>query len=319
MMMVSRRLFLQSAGGLLFAAATGVGSYASVIEPGFRLVVTSYDVTPPRWPRDVRLKAAVIADIHACEPLMSAERIRAIAELANRGKPDIIFLLGDFNAGHNFVSGPVMPNEWGESLSILSAPLGTYAVLGNHDWWHGALPSMSSDGGEAVRKALRSAGVQVLENRAVRLTAGGSPFWVAGLGDQMAHVVGRRAFKGIDDLSGTLQQIRDTAPIILLAHEPYIFPRVPERVSITLCGHTHGGQINLPIITAARARSRFGTDHIYGHVVEDGRHMIISAGLGTSYVPVRFMCPPELVFLTLGGAPTSPDERDTNRLSQATR
>jgi predicted MPP superfamily phosphohydrolase len=307
MTILSRRLFLQTAGGFALAT-TGLSSYALAIEPGFRLDVTSYRLTPPHWPKNVQLKAAIIADIHACEPLMSASRIRAIADLANQAKPDIIFLLGDFNAGHNFVTAPVMPEQWGEAIAGLSAPLGTYAVLGNHDWWHGPLPNMRGDSGEAVRKALQFSGVKLLENDAVRLMTNGTPFWVAGLGDQMAHPTGHRIFNGADDLSGTLGQIKDDAPIILLAHEPYIFHKVPERVSLTLCGHTHGGQINLPIISAAFARSRFGTDHIYGHVVEGGRHMIISAGLGTSYVPVRFMRPPELVFLTLGDTPAPGSE-----------
>jgi predicted MPP superfamily phosphohydrolase len=307
---ISRRLFLQSAGGLFVTATTGLGAYAGVIEPGFRLDVTSYNLTPPGWPPGLRLKAAVIADIHACEPFMSAARVRAIAELANAGKPDIILLLGDFNGGHIYVTGPVMPEQWGEALAVLSAPLGSYAVLGNHDWWHGALPDMPGDGGDAVRKALRAAGINVLENDAVRLTAGQSAFWLAGLGDQMAHAVSHHLFNGIDDLSGTLKLINDDAPIILLAHEPHIFHRVPERVSLTLCGHTHGGQVNVPILTARYAGKRFG-NHFYGHIVENDRHMIISAGLGTSNLPVRFLRPPELVFVTLGGPAAPNDARDS--------
>jgi len=128
---------------------------------------------------------------------------------------------------------------------------------------------------------------------------------VVGLGDQMAHRYGGyRHFKGVDDLDGALGQVRNDehgdAPVILLAHEPFIFRRVPARVSLTLCGHTHGGQVNLPIISSAYAKSRYGTDHIYGHILEDGRHMIISAGLGTSIAPVRFMRPPEVVEVSLG-------------------
>jgi uncharacterized protein len=304
--MISRRLFLQTAGGSFIAATAGLGSYAFAIEPGFRLEVTSYHLTPPRWPKDARLKAAIIADIHACEPFMSAARVRAIAELANQGKPDIIFLLGDFNGGHNYATAAVMPEQWGEALSILKAPLGSYAVLGNHDWWHGALPRIAGDNGESVRKALRAAGIAVLENDVVRLAAQGQPFWVAGLGDQMAHWTGRRHnFRGEDDLTGTLARIKDDAPILLLAHEPYIFERVPARVSLTLCGHTHGGQVTLPFISEHYARRHFGMDRIYGHIVETDRHMIISAGLGTSIFPVRFMRPPEVVFINLGGPPAN--------------
>jgi len=300
MTLLTRRHFLQGAGGL-FLTTAGLGSYAFALEPGFRLDVTRYRVTPPGWPPGLQVNAAIIADIHACEPMMSASRIRKIAELANGLHPDIIFLLGDFNAGHRYVTAAVFPEQWGEALSILKAPLGAYAILGNHDWWHGALPDTRGDDGESVRKALRQAGINVLENDAVRLTKDDAPFWVAGLGDQLALLVGWRHFEGIDDLQGTLAQVQDDAPILLLAHEPFVFHKVPERVALTLCGHTHGGQVNLPFITSAYAETEFGTRHIYGHVVEAGRHMIISAGLGESIAPVRFMRPPEVVHVTIGG------------------
>ncbi len=283
-----------------------LGSYAFAIEPGFRLDVTSYHVTPPNWPQGLILKAAVIADIHACEPLMSAARVRGIAELANRLQPDITFILGDFNAGHRMVSAPVFPHQWGEALSVLKAPLGVYAILGNHDWWHGALPGMRSDGAQSIRRALHQANIKLLENQSVRLMKQGSAFWVAGLADQMGHRVGRYAFEGLDDLPGTLRQVSDDAPVILLAHEPMIFSHVPERVALTLCGHTHGGQVDLPFLTAAYFNNRWGSDYIYGHIVEGDRHMIISAGLGTSIMPVRFLRPPELVQVTIGHLASGP-------------
>jgi uncharacterized protein len=301
---LTRRLFLQG-GGALLLSPFALGSYAFAIEPGFRLDVTSYHVTPPNWPKGLTLKAAVIADIHACEPLMPASRVRSIAELTNRLQPDIIFILGDFNAGHRFVSAPVFPHQWGEALSILKAPLGVYAILGNHDWWHGALPGMRSDGTHSIRRALQHADIRLLDNQSVRLEKAGSGFWVAGLGDQMGRRIGRRAFEGLDDLPGTLKQVTDDAPVIVLAHEPMIFSQMPDRVALTLCGHTHGAQVYLPVITDAFLRERWGNDYIYGHIVENGRHMIISAGLGTSILPVRFLRPPELVQVTIGHPPVT--------------
>lgn len=296
---ISRRLFLQGAGACFWATA-GIGSYAFAFEPGFRLNVTSYELSPPRWPPGLGLKAVVLSDIHACEPWMPAARIRGIAELTNDLKPDAVFLLGDFSGGHRIVTGPVMPDAWGEALSILRAPLGAYAVLGNHDWWHGALPGLPADGAAGVRDALRAAGIRVLENEALRLTKDGQAFWVAGLADQLGDVIGPRLYRGLDDLKGTLAQVKDAAPVILLAHEPAIFNRVPGRVSLTLCGHTHGGQVNVPVFSQRILRRRYGLDRIYGHIVEKNRHLIISAGLGTSYAPVRFMRPPEVVEIRLG-------------------
>ncbi len=94
--------------------------------------------------------------------------------------------------------------------------------------------------------------------------------------------------------------VDDDAPVILLAHEPFIFESVPSRVALTLCGHTHGGQVNLPLVGAPLAEARFGHGHVYGHVVERDRHMIISAGLGTSFAPVRLGRPPEVVEVIIG-------------------
>ena len=92
----------------------------------------------------------------------------------------------------------------------------------------------------------------------------------------------------------------DGAPVLLLAHEPFVFRRVPERVSLTLCGHTHGGQVNLPVVTELFTELQFGMRQVYGHIVDGDRHMIISAGLGTSIAPVRLFRPPEIVLVTIG-------------------
>ncbi len=275
----------------------GFGGFAVAVEPEMVPLVRRYAIAPPRWPAGMTLRIGVIADIHACEPWMPAERVRGIAEQCNALSPDLIVLLGDFNAGHRIVTGPVAPAAWGEALSVLRAPLGTYAILGNHDWWHGPVPGMGG-GPEEVRRALRAIGVRVLENDAALIDRDGRRFWLAGLADQQAYPFAPRGHKGADDLPGTLRHVRDEAPIIMLAHEPYAFARMPGRVALTLSGHTHGGQIVLPgigpIITPSRRYN-------YGHIVEDGRNLVVSGGLGTSGVPVRFGVPPEILEITVGG------------------
>ena len=298
MALLTRRRFFQGAGGLA-GSVTGLGSYAFAIEPGWRLGVTRYALTPPRWPAGLSLKVGVVADIHACRPMMGLDRIRSIVSVTNALLPDIIVILGDFNGAHHFVTGPVMPEEWAEVLAELRAPLGVYSLLGNHDFWHGPLPSLRGDDGESIRRALKAATIRLLENDAVRIETANGPFWLAGLGDQLAFHTARGVFRGIDDLPGTLRQVTDNAPVLMLAHEPYIFPRMDPRVSLTLCGHTHGGQVRIPGYgTPAIPR---GSPYVYGHVDENGQHMIISGGLGTSILPVRFMQPPEVLEVTLGG------------------
>lgn len=295
MALVTRRHFMLGAGGVALLGA-GLAGDAFALEPAFMLDVTRYRVAIAGWPRGLHLKIAAIADVHACRPWMDVARIRHIADITNALKPDLIVLLGDFNAGHDFVTGPVMPHEWAEALSGLRAPLGSWGVLGNHDWWHGALLSMPSDNGAGVRAGMRAANIHCMENDAVRLEKDGHSFWLLGLGDQMAHFVQRGWTHGIDDLPGTLRKVRDGAPAILLAHEPYIFRHVPERIALTLCGHTHGGQVNLPFLHRRWYKDGLtGYDSIYGHTQIGNKHMVISGGLGTSALPVRFLRPPEII------------------------
>jgi predicted MPP superfamily phosphohydrolase len=297
---ISRRRFLKTLG-FSGAGVMGMSGYGLAVEPGYRLTVTRYQVAPPNWTPGLHLSIGVIADVHAGGPLMPADRIRYIAERTNQLAPDLIVLLGDFTASHKFQTRTVHPEEWAEALSVLKAPLGVHAILGNHDWWDDLTAQRTRRGPVIGRRMLERHGIPVYENDVVRLDKNGRPFWLAGLGDQLAFISGRRRrafrkFEGVDDLPGTLAKVTDEAPVILLAHEPDIFPRVPERVSLTLSGHTHGGQVRL-FNYSPRVPSRYGNRFAYGHVCEDDRHLIVSGGLGCSVLPVRIGVPPEIVMV----------------------
>jgi predicted MPP superfamily phosphohydrolase len=232
---------------------------------------------------------------------MPADRIRGIAERTNSLRPDIIVLLGDFAASHKFKTRSVAPADWAAALSVLKAPLGVHAILGNHDWWDDLAAQRSGRGPVMGRRVLEDVGIPVYENDAVRLEKSGHPFWLAGLGDQLAFIKGRRkrtfrVFEGVDDLPATLAQVTDDAPVILLAHEPDIFPSVPDRVALTLCGHTHGGQVRL-FGYSPSVPSRYGNRYAYGHIIEGERNLIVSGGLGCSVIPVRVGVPPEVVMV----------------------
>jgi predicted MPP superfamily phosphohydrolase len=293
--MITRRQFLTGvAGGV--ALSGGLGGYAFGVEPRFRLVVAEYDLRTPRWPHEKPLRIVALADIHACEPWMPADRIRAIVDEANSLDGDIVVLLGDFTAGLGpLKTSAVSAREWGRALSGLSAPLGVHAIPGNHDWWTNITE---------VQDALAAANVSVYQNRAARFSAP-APFWLAGTDSIVAHrLPGHGNFRGADDLPGTLAQIADDAPAILMAHEPDLFVDVPGRFAVTLSGHTHGGQVRLPFLGRPVIPSAFGQRYAYGHIREEGRDLIVSAGLGCSILPVRFGVPPEITVVTLRAAAT---------------
>ena len=307
--MLSRRDLLK--GVAAFSATTvGLGGYA-VAEP-WRLGVTHRRVTPKNWPRGLDLKLAVLADLHVCEPWMGVDRVRGIVERTNALGADAILLLGDYKAGYKLshFSINVPDVEIARALSGLKAPLGVHAVLGNHDWWDDPVAQLARKGPTSIGMALEDAGIPVYQNHVRRLAKDGRPFWIAGLGDQWAFFgprsnssMHRRIYRGLHDVPGTLAQIRDDAPVVMMAHEPDIFANMPARVALTISGHTHGGQVRVlgysPIVP-----SIYGRRYAYGHIVEDQRHLVVSGGLGCSGVPVRFGMPPEIVLIEVS-APAS--------------
>ncbi len=300
--MISRRQFLRWVASFGAAGALAT-SYGLGVEPRLRPRIARYDLSLDRWPAGLQLTIAALADIHACHPWMSPERIGSIVDMTNGLGADMIVLLGDYMAGHRWVTGYVDAGEWARALSGLRAPLGVHAILGNHEWWSDRAVQQAGGGVPAGRRALEAVGIPVYDNDAVRLAKSGNGFWLAGLGDQIAFLPSRRLRPdrriGVDDLAGTLAKVTDDAPVILLAHEPDVAVRVPERVALMLSGHTHGGQLRMfgwsPVVP-----SRYGNRFAYGHVRERC-DLIVSGGLGCSIVPFRLGVPPEVVVVTLRG------------------
>ena len=296
--MLSRRHFLRTFSGLGVAGVSTVAYGFS--EPELQLRVTRYQVSPPQWPADLKLKIAVIADVHACDPWMSLQRIQTIVEHTNALGADITVLLGDYVAGHRNVTRFIPANEWASVLSGLKAPLGVHAILGNHDYWDDRTVQREGEGTTVARRALEAAGIPVYENDVQRLNKAGRPFWLAGLGDQLAYAPARRhgivRRIGVDDLGATLGKVTDDAPVILLAHVPDVARRVPSRVALQLSGHTHGGQVRLlgwsPVAPSGQLLA-------YGHI-RMNCDVVVSGGLGCSFVPFRLGVPPEIVLVTVG-------------------
>jgi predicted MPP superfamily phosphohydrolase len=260
------------------------------------VVVRRYSPAIAAWPQGQKLRIAMLSDFHFCSPWSDVEALKDIVEKTNALEPDVILLLGDYEEGPRF-SEHLAPDVWAAPLAGLKAPLGVHAVFGNHDYPRIARRRHRVIEYPEAQRALDAVGIETYINRSRRLEHNGAGFWLAGLGDQIArHEDGR----SLADLDATLAQVTDDAPVILMAHEPDIFPEVPARVALTLSGHVHRGQIRFfgfaPVVP-----SRYGRRYLHGNIVEGGRHLIVSAGLGHSGLPLRFDATPEIVLIELGG------------------
>lgn len=257
-------------------------TWGFLIEPG-RLVVTREELRLPRWPRALSgLKVAFLSDLHVGAPFWGLEQLSTLVERTNAEQPDLILLGGDYLVGSEPGGTPVPAGAIAERLSALHAPLGVLAVLGNHDW---------DDGG--VRRAFEQRGVRILEDESVKLVRAHQEFWVVGLADQIT----RRS-----EPKKAVAKVPSSTPFLLVVHEPDVFEsfgRLGIAPSLTLAGHTHGGQVWLPLVGRAVVPSEFGRRYAYGHVVEQGRNLFVTSGVGTSILPVRFFVPPEIAILTL--------------------
>jgi predicted MPP superfamily phosphohydrolase len=247
-----------------------------------RLAVTEQTISLQAWHREhTGLRIAVMSDLHVGAPHRDLANLKDVVSITNAQKPDLVLILGDLVI-HDVVGGQFVPPEpIARELSGLRAPLGVVAVLGNHDWWFD---------GERVRKALSAGGITVLADENLRLTHKNKPFWLVGLDDLWTRG---------NHLHSTLAAIQDNEPVIVLTHNPDVFADMPQRVMLTLAGHTHGGQVNLPLVGRPIVPSKFGERYAYGLVEEDGKKLFVTGGIGTSILPVRFRVRPEIALLTL--------------------
>ena len=131
---MTRRGLLKWLGGIALAGAS-VGTYALAIEPGFLLRTQYYALTPPNWTPGLKLRLVLIADPHLGEPYMSLARWNRILDLANSLEGDLNLLLGDYSATHRFITARINLADTAHAARKLKSPLGTYAIIGNHDWW----------------------------------------------------------------------------------------------------------------------------------------------------------------------------------------
>jgi len=268
--------------------AAALGAAALVHRAAWReprsLVTPEVPLALPAWPSELDgLRVALVTDIHAGAGHMTPPRLASVVDRVLALDADFHLLLGDFLDSTWLGVGRARVQHVAREMARLPRAV---AVLGNHDW---------RAAGPAMGWALRAAGVPVLENEAVQIRDG---LWVAGIADTRHRS---------PDLDAALRMPPQDAAVLLATHDPDVFPDVPSRVALTVAGHLHGGQVNVPMLRHAVLPTAYGDRYLAGHVVEGGRHLYVSAGLGTAGLPLRLRRLPEVPVLRLtSSAPRTP-------------
>lgn len=297
-MSLSRRTLLRSTFGLIGAAVlsvpVGVG-YALKVEPRW-LQVTRKRVTLARWPVGAPpLRLVHVTDLHA-GTYSPSEFLQRVVDTVNQLDADVIALTGDY------IYLDDMAIRWcAPLLGQLRARLGVYGVTGNHDIW-------SASAG--IWPRLVAAGITMLDGEAISVPWGEGTVWIVGVGDRgLTAAWGsdgsdfRRAWReGLAGLQTVTDSLPPDQPRILLVHNPDVTEMLqPGQVDLALCGHTHGGQVQLPLLGAPAVPSLYGQRYTEGLVQGPATLVHVSRGIGVTVLPVRFGSRPEVSLLQIGG------------------
>jgi uncharacterized protein len=243
-------------------------------------VIRTASLSVTNWPAgEPPLKILLISDIHVAGPDMPPERVRHIVAQLNRLKPDLVLVAGDLVSEKGVATHSYSAPEIVEPLSGLKSRLGTVVALGNHDHWFKSAQ---------LEAELRKHNITVVKNNAIER----GPL-VLGVVDDI-HI-------GLDDIPATFAAMDKLPPKpqILLAHSPDVVPDITSAVAAVFAGHTHCGQIVFPFFGALTYVSRYGDRFACGAINDNGQRVFVTAGLGTSVLPLRFGAMPDAWLVTL--------------------
>ncbi|HLL76999.1 MAG TPA: metallophosphoesterase [Pyrinomonadaceae bacterium] len=272
---MTRRQFVKGLAAAGVAGVAGAGVYGGLFEP-YNYELTETDVFISDLPEGFEgFRIAQVSDVHHSS-IVPADEVRRVVELANSARADLVALTGDYTTASR---GYVEPAA--EILGGLSAPHGVWAVLGNHD--HHTDPQLT-------RAALKRRGVNLIDNANTRLRRGGDELQLAGVGDWSWND---------NDWGRTFAGVDRGRPTVLLSHQPLVLD-LPETegVSLILSGHTHGGQVSLPIVGAPVGHMN-EFKYLRGRFSRGETQLYVTRGTGTIGLPVRFGARPEIAVLRL--------------------
>jgi hypothetical protein len=272
-------LFALALAALLAILLLAFAYRSATAEP----VVRRTSVALPDWGEgEPGIRAVLLSDVHVGGPDMPPERLARIVEQVNALSPDIVLIAGDLITDKRAATRWYSMAEAIAPMAAFRTRLGAFAVLGNHDHWRNA---------DQARAALKRAGVRLLENEAVRV----GPLALGGLDDD---------FTGRARVAATVPALRALPGAkMVLSHSPDPFPELPADVQLMVAGHTHCGQIAFPIVGPLSTMSRYGKRYACGIVREEGKTLIVTAGLGTSGLPLRLIAVPDMWLIELGPKP----------------
>ncbi len=263
-----------------------LSAYAFLIEPE-SLVVRRVEIVSANW-HGAPLTIAAIGDTHVGGAHVDASRMGRIVRRINALHPDLVVMLGDYVAG-----GPSEANRTPAAnqdilgaiatMAAVNSRYGVVAVIGNHDSWYGR---------ETITTALQNAGAAALWNRNITIHRSGGAIVIAGLADK---------WTGDPDFGDALDGAPAGADTIILSHNPDPFVHMPRGPALMLAAHTHCGQVTIPFVGRRFLPIRH-KEFACGRVDRNGQTLYVTAGIGTSGPPVRFLNPPEIALVTIRAA-----------------
>lgn len=282
---VARQRWLRDLGVVWMVASFVVLLYGMLVEPR-QLIERNVALRPAHWPAACDgLRLDHITDVHTGSPFNGIDNLDRVVDRLVRSDADAVVMTGDYVILSVLGGGYVPASRSAPHLRALTRRKPVIAVLGNHDWWKGGL---------AIRRALEAAGVIVLEDESRPMTLRGCRVWFVGVGD---------LWTAKHDVHRAFAAVPVGAPAVVLTHNPALWPRIPKRASLTLAGHTHGGQISLPFVGQPAQWGKPENRYIRGAYRWHERVLFVSPGIGTSILPLRIGVPPEISRLTLRASP----------------